>query len=76
MDKIKKLLRVIRGIRGKKTDTIQQALLMQEIAEELADVVIATDLLSTQLGIDLAGAVPAKFNKTSEKVGIKVFFGD
>jgi NTP pyrophosphatase (non-canonical NTP hydrolase) len=43
----------------------------QQLAEELADVVICADLIAMDEGIDLFGeAVPAKFNTTSEKVGL------
>lgn len=74
MNKIKKYLRVMRGIQGKSTDTLDSAVLKGQIAEELADIVICTDLLCMELNIDLAGAVPAKFNKTSDKIGVNVRF--
>ena len=76
MNKIKKYLRVSRGIKGKATDSLDLAVLMKEIEMELADVVICTDLLCAELDINLAEAVPAKFNLTSDKVGVNVFYGD
>lgn len=42
-----------------------------QLAEELADVVICADLTAMDAGIDLDSAVRAKFNATSEKVGMK-----
>jgi NTP pyrophosphatase (non-canonical NTP hydrolase) len=64
---IKKLERERHGIRGSRT-TVQQ------LAEELADIVICTDLIAMQAGIDLDQAVRDKFNATSEKVGLRTRF--
>jgi NTP pyrophosphatase (non-canonical NTP hydrolase) len=61
---IKKVERERMGIAGSRA-TVEQ------LAEELADVVICTDLIAMQAGIDLDAAVAAKFNATSEKVGLK-----
>lgn len=61
---IKKLERERLGIPGSRTT-------MQDVAEELADVVICVDLLAADLGINLDKAVAEKFNKTSRKVGLK-----
>jgi len=44
----------------------------REVAEELADTVIYLDLLAASLGIDLEDAVRLKFNKVSERYGVKV----
>lgn len=60
---IKKLERERLGWRGSRA-TVEQ------LAEELADVVICADLCAVTAGIDLAAAVVAKFNATSEKVGL------
>lgn len=61
---IKKLERERLGIRGSRATR-------EQLAEELADVVICADLIAMDAGIDLLGeAVPDKFNKTSEKVGL------
>jgi NTP pyrophosphatase (non-canonical NTP hydrolase) len=60
---IKKLERERMGIRGSR-DTLDH------LAEELADVVICCDLIAMGAGIDLNAAVQAKFNATSEKVGL------
>lgn len=60
---IKKLVRERFGIRGSRA-TVEQ------LAEELADVVICADLIAMTEGIDLDAAVVAKFNATSEKVGL------
>jgi len=63
-NKIKKLERERMGLRGTRTT-------LAEAAEELADVVICTDLIAMQLGIDLARAIEEKFNATSEKYGLE-----
>jgi NTP pyrophosphatase (non-canonical NTP hydrolase) len=41
-----------------------------QLADELADVVIATDLLAMACGIDLEAATRAKFNATSDALGL------
>lgn len=60
---IKKLERERLGIRGSRTTR-------DKLAEELADVVICADLIAMAENIDLEAAVAAKFNATSEKVGL------
>ena len=60
---VKKLERERLGWRGSR-DTVAH------LAEELADVVICADLVALSAGIDLDAAVEAKFNATSEKVGL------
>lgn len=61
---IKKLERERMGIRGSRATA-------EQLAEELADVVICADLIAMDAGIDLEEAVRRKFNATSEKVGLK-----
>lgn len=60
---IKKLERERIGLVGSR-DT------KEHLAEELADIVICTDLVAMDAGIDLDAAVAAKFNATSEKNGL------
>lgn len=60
---IKKLERERYGWAGSR-DTLEH------LAEELADVVICADLCAITAGVDLSSAVVAKFNATSEKVGL------
>lgn len=60
---IKKLERERLGISGSRAT-------VGDLAEELADVVICADLIALHYRIDLDAAVIAKFNKTSEKVGL------
>lgn len=76
LNKLKKYLRASRGIQGKQTDNTDLAEIKEALAEELADIVICVDLLAMDLDIDLDSAVPAKFNRTSNKAGIPVFFSD
>jgi NTP pyrophosphatase (non-canonical NTP hydrolase) len=61
---IKKLERERLGIRGSRSSK-------EELSEELADVIICADLIAMHEGIDLDEAVRKKFNKTSEKYGLK-----
>lgn len=56
---IKKLERERLGIRGSRATK-------EQLAEELADVIICTSLIANSTDIDLWEAVKAKFNKTSE----------
>jgi NTP pyrophosphatase (non-canonical NTP hydrolase) len=61
---IKKLERERLGILGSRA-TVEQ------LADELADVLICADLIAMHYGIDLEAAVARKFNATSEKVGLQ-----
>ena len=60
---VKKYLRGERGIGGN-VGTVD------DVAREIADVVISLDLLADALGIDMANAVRRKFNATSAKYGL------
>ena len=57
---IKKITRERLGAVGSRANTSQ-------LAEELADVIIYTDLIARKADIDLAAAIRAKFNATSVK---------
>ncbi len=59
----KKLVRERSGWRGSRSTPA-------ELGAELADLVICADLCAMAEGIDLMAAVRAKFNATSEKVGL------
>ena len=61
---IKKLERERLGILGSRAT-------VDELAYELADVLICADLIAMHYGIDLEAAVARKFNATSEKVGLR-----
>jgi NTP pyrophosphatase (non-canonical NTP hydrolase) len=67
----KKLRRIEHGISQAKRadDALDEARLRAAIAEELADVVLYADLLAERVGADLADAIRAKFNRTSETNG-------
>ncbi len=65
---LKKLERERLGIRGSRATK-------EQLAEELADVVICADLIAMDAGIDLDAAVRSKFNATSEKVGLRTRMG-
>ncbi len=61
---IKKLERARLGVRGSTASR-------QDLADELADVIICVDLIAGDCHIDLEEAVRAKFNATSEKYGLE-----
>lgn len=61
---IKKLERERLGVPGSRATK-------QQLADELADVIICVDLIAQAEGIDLDEALVAKFNATSEKVGLR-----
>jgi len=61
---IKKLERERMDIRGSRST-------LDELADELADVIICVDLICMHEGIDLEKAVRDKFNATSNKYGLE-----
>ena len=63
---IKKLERERHGWRGSRATK-------EQLADELADVVIAASLTAMTADINLDAAVIAKFNETSRKYGLNVF---
>ena len=62
MNVAKKLERERRGWRGSRAT-------VEDLAAELADIVICADLMAIAAGIDLDAAVVAKFNATSQAHG-------
>lgn len=60
---VKKLEREERGWRGSRAGE-------QDFADECADVLICLDKLARRRGVDLISATVAKFNATSDKVGL------
>ena len=60
---VKKLVREDLGLAGSRAS-------VTDLANELADVVIAVDLLAMKFGIDLGLSVTKKFNATSAKLGL------
>jgi len=69
MEAIKKFLRAERGIKGSTSTPF-------EIADEMGDLLVSLDLLADELGIDLGVAVRRKFNKTTDKYGMRTYLGD
>ena len=65
---IKKFLRAERGIKGTTATR-------EDVAAEMGDLLVSLDLLANQMGIDLGEAVRAKFNRTSEKYGMRTYIG-
>lgn len=61
---LKKLDRQARGIVGSRAT-------VQDLANELADVLICVDLIAMERDIDLEKAVREKYNATSVKYGLK-----
>lgn len=68
---VKKIERENQGWRGSRATK-------EDLANELADVVICADLLAIAENIDLDEAIATKFNATSEKVGLsqRLIVGD
>ena len=60
---IKKLERERLGVKGSRAS-------VEQLADELADVVICADLAALQMGIDLEEAISRKFNATSVAQGL------
>ncbi|MGE4085966.1 MAG: hypothetical protein AB7H93_23520 [Vicinamibacterales bacterium] len=65
---VKKLNRVRDGIRG---NTVDEAALRAQLAEELADTLLYLVLFAERAGIALDAAVMAKFNAVSEREGFE-----
>ena len=63
---IKKYLRSVYGIKGSTATK-------EDIADEMADAIIALDLLANELDVNLGEAVKTKFNKTSMKYDLETF---
>lgn len=63
---VKKLEREARGWVGSRASK-------DDLAAELADVIICCDLVAMQAGINLSDAVIDKFNATSDKVDIPIY---
>lgn len=61
---LKKMDRHIHLLPGGKWDR-------DHLIEELADVIICVDLIAMDLDVDLGPAIKAKFNKTSDKLGLE-----
>lgn len=61
------LCNVIKKIERERMGLVGSRANMEELAQELADVIIAADLLAMDLGLDMAEIVKQKFNMTSEK---------
>lgn len=67
LNEAKKLARGYMGMKGSKPEKDA----VGALEEELADVIICTDRLAELFDIDLDDAVVKKFNKTSDKYGLK-----
>lgn len=63
---VKKLVRQDKGAVGSRAQ-------LDDLAGELADIIIYIDLLATKAGIDLEKAIVDKFNQTSRKLNFDVF---
>lgn len=66
---VKKFLRAERRIKGSTATR-------EDVAEEMGDLLVSLDLLADSLGINLGDAVRSKFNKTSEKYGMRTYLGE
>lgn len=64
-------LNVIKKLERERLGYVGSRATPEQLAEELADVIICADLAAMDMGIDLWAAVVRKFNATSEKNGLK-----
>jgi NTP pyrophosphatase (non-canonical NTP hydrolase) len=71
---VKKLMRAQRGIAGNVGKSLED--LKMNVLEEIGDVLISLDLMTDAIGVDIRDCIPMKFNKTSRKVGLKVFMDE
>lgn len=62
---------VLKKIEREKAGLVGSRATVEDLAEELADVVICVDLICAEFEIDLWEAIKNKFNKTSGKYGLK-----
>lgn len=65
------LCNVIKKISREEMGAVGSRSTLDDVADELADVIICADLISTHLDINLSDAIKRKFNKTSEKYGLQ-----
>lgn len=63
-------LNVVKKLERERLGMVGSRASVDHLAEELADIIICTDLLAMHYGIDLDLAVARKFNATSDKVGM------
>lgn len=61
---------IIKKLDREKMGSVGSRSTPEELATELADVIVCVDLIAEELGIDLGLAVRNKFNATSEKYGL------
>ena len=71
MNAVKKIYRLENEVAG---NTAQRQELRQNLLDEIGDVLITLDNLAAEYDIDIEEVTKLKFNKTSHKVGISVFF--
>lgn len=63
---------VIKKLERQRTGHVGSTASINDLAEELADLIIYADLIANKEGIDLGEAVRKKFNKTSDKYGLGI----
>jgi len=62
---------IIKKIERERMGSVGSRATPEQLAEELADVIICVDLICEEMKIDLWQAVVDKFNKTSDKNGLQ-----
>jgi NTP pyrophosphatase (non-canonical NTP hydrolase) len=65
------LCNVVKKLERARLGVVGSTATQEQLKAELADVAIALDLVATAAGVDLAEAVRAKFNLTSQQLGLK-----
>lgn len=61
---------VIKKLERERLGYVGSRVTVDDLADELADIIICVDLVADKVGINLGKAVINKFNKTSEKYGL------
>jgi len=69
--KITGLCNLIKKIDREHIGLVGSRVTLEQVEDEFADAQVCLDLCSMKIGIDLAAATKRKFNKTSEKYGLK-----
>jgi len=63
-------LNIVKKIERERMGIVGSLATAEQLAQELADVVICVDLIAGEFDIDLGAAIRDKFNATSEKYGL------
>ena len=63
---------VIKKLERERLGYVGSRATVEDLADELADIIICVDLVAEKLNIDLSKSIVNKFNKTSQKYNLMV----